>query len=78
MASKDVKRKQRLNPKGQILVEYVLLLIIAVTVAALIVNTIVSRDPEEPGFLIRKWNQILEFIGDDLPDDIKRGEDAEG
>ena len=65
-----------LGQQGQIIVEYVLLLIVAVAVAAILVNVMVSRDQSEPGFLIRKWDQILRFIGDDPSDDIRRGEDA--
>lgn len=61
-----------LNSRGQILVEYVLLLIIAVVVAALIISAMVSRNPDEPGFLVQKWDQIIRFIGNDMPDDVGR------
>lgn len=71
-------KERRNNQSGQIIVEYVLLLIVAVGVAALITNTMVSRDREDPGFLIQKWDQILRFIGDDKADDINRGEGSEG
>ena len=56
--------------RGQIVVEYVLLLIIGVAVATLITSQMVSRNPESPGFLIKKWVDILKAIGDDTPDDL--------
>jgi hypothetical protein len=53
---------------GQVVVEYVLLLVIAVSLAALITKELVKRDPETPGILVEKWDAILHAIGDDLPD----------
>ncbi|PIS10507.1 MAG: hypothetical protein COT73_08975 [Bdellovibrio sp. CG10_big_fil_rev_8_21_14_0_10_47_8] len=56
------------NSKGQIVVEYVLLLTIAITMAMIIVSLLVKRDtddPENSGALIRKWRQIQETIGND-------------
>lgn len=55
---------------GQIVLEYVLLLVIGVGVAALITSTMVSRNPESPGFLIKKWFDIIKTIGDDTADDV--------
>jgi len=51
--------------RGQIVIEYVLLLIIAVSIALLITSLLVSRDPDNPGFLINKWSQIINLIGND-------------
>lgn len=56
--------------RGQIVVEYVLLLVIGVAVATLITSQMVSRNPNSPGFLIKKWADILKAIGDDTPDDL--------
>ena len=56
---------------GQIVVEYVLLLIIGVAVATLITTTMVSRSPENPGFLVKKWFDIIKVIGEDTADDLK-------
>ena len=73
------KREQNLGghkqinaQRGQILVEYILLLIVAVGVAALMISSLVSRNPDDPGFLISKWDKILRFIGADPADDVKR------
>lgn len=52
---------------GQVVVEYVLLLVIAVAVAALITKELVKRDPENPGILVEKWDAILKTIGEDVP-----------
>ena len=59
------------NERGQIVFEYVLLLIIGVGVAALITSTVVSRDPNNPGFLVAKWLQIVRTIGADHADDLE-------
>lgn len=53
---------------GQVVVEYVLLLVIAVAMAALITKELVKRDPDNPGILVEKWDSILKTIGEDLPD----------
>ncbi len=55
------------NQKGQIVVEYVLLLTISVTIAVIIITGLVKRDPDNPGSLIRKWVEIQQAIGKDLP-----------
>ncbi len=60
-----MKRDIRQKNSGQIVIEYILLLIIAVGIAVLITNVMVSRNPDNPGFLINKWTQIIHFIGND-------------
>jgi hypothetical protein len=57
-----------MNQKGQIVVEYVLLLVIAVGLAALLINQLVDRDPDAPGVLVAKWHSILQAVGSDIPD----------
>jgi hypothetical protein len=64
--------KKRLGQSGQIVVEYVLLLVIAVIVAALITKTMISPNPDNPGFVLTAWKNVVEAIGADKPDDIKR------
>lgn len=60
-----------MNQKGQIVVEYVLLLLVAVSVSAILVSNLVSRNPDDPGILVAKWHAILNTIGEDLPDKKK-------
>lgn len=62
-------RKGRKN-SGQVVVEYTLLLGVGVLIAFLITTTLVSRDPNSPGFLIVKWAKIIEVIGVDPIDDL--------
>lgn len=55
--------------KGQIVVEYVLLLSIALTAALIIVSQLVKRDttdPQNSGALIRKWQQMQESVAKDV------------
>lgn len=56
--------------KGQIVVEYVLLLMVGVAVAVLITSLMVSRSTSDPGFLIKQWKRIIDFIAEDYPDEI--------
>ena len=56
------------NSRGQVVIEYVLLLVIAVAVAALISKELVNRDPDNTGILVQKWLDIQNTIGSDVPD----------
>jgi len=58
------------NRRGQIVVEYVLLLVIGVALAFLITTQMVSRSESSPGFLVRKWVSIITAIGADSADDV--------
>lgn len=55
---------------GQIVIEYVLLLVVGVAVATLITSQMVSRNPDNPGFLVKKWLDIIQAIGKDTADDL--------
>lgn len=57
------------SQSGQIVVEYVLLLAIAVSLGMVIVTQLINRDPSEPGnsgAVIKKWSDIQQTIGDDV------------
>ncbi len=56
------------SEKGQIVVEYVLILIVAVTVALMISSGLVSRNSDSPGVLTEKWRSLIEFIAADVPE----------
>ncbi|RYZ70577.1 MAG: hypothetical protein EOP05_13120 [Proteobacteria bacterium] len=64
--------KNRLGQSGQIVVEYVLLLAVAVLVATLITKTMISPNKDNPGFVLTAWRDVVQAIGSDQPDDIKR------
>ncbi|WP_413294730.1 hypothetical protein ACLSU7_06410 [Bdellovibrio sp. HCB185ZH] len=61
-----------MNKRGQIVVEYVLLLVIATGVAALLVSQLVSRNTDKPGVLTAQWQLILNAVGSDVPDSNKK------
>ena len=63
----QISQNKKLNARGQVVVEYVLLLIVAVGIAALITSLIASRNPDEPGIIVAKWHEILKTIGSDTP-----------
>lgn len=63
----------RLGERGQVVVEYVLLLISSVIVAMLITRLMVGRDPGNPGFVISAWQAIVDEVGRDFADDLQSG-----
>lgn len=54
--------------RGQIVLEYILLLVISVGVATLLTKSLVSRNPASPGILTGAWNNINTVIGNDIID----------
>ena len=54
------------SQKGQVVLEYVLLTMVAITVAIIITTKTIKRDKEDPGFIVLQWHKILESIGKDL------------
>lgn len=62
------------NDRGQIVVEYVLLVVVGVTVAMLITSTMVSRNADRPGFLVKKWADLIRLVGNDPADDLTAAE----
>lgn len=52
--------------------EYVLLMVVAVTLGALLMRGCVERKPgPEGGSIIQLWNQLLLAIGADKADEVK-------
>jgi uncharacterized protein (UPF0333 family) len=72
MRCREVKNdhfsKSRLGQRGQVAVEYILLLVVGVMVWLILVNQLVSRDSNSPGLVVQKWYQIIQFIGSDKID----------
>lgn len=58
------------NQRGQILIEYVLLLLIGLMIGNILVRQLTrfSDDPEQRGVIIQRWIKIWEAIGKDLPE----------
>ncbi len=58
------------NNSGQILVEYILLLLIAVSSAMILTTALVGRrsNVDDSGIIIKSWHNIIKAIGNDLPD----------
>lgn len=53
------------SQNGQVAVEYILLLAVGVAIWLVVMNGLVSRNPQSPGLVIKKWQQIIEVIGKD-------------
>lgn len=61
-----------LKNRGQVALEYILLLSLSVFIVLMMVRILVGADPENPGLIYRVWLDLLEIIGSDKPDDIDR------
>lgn len=59
------------NKKGQVIVEYLLLMVIAIGLATFMTKKLIYRNVNEPGIIIGAWNKILISIGNDIPDCVK-------
>lgn len=66
-------RSKLLSERGQVIIEYVLLMVVALGLAAIIMKSVINRDPSNPGFLMKKWQTLVEQIGADDPN--KRSSD---
>lgn len=60
------------NKRGQILVEYLLLMVIAVACATIMIKGLVGRSDAKPGVVIKQWDKVIHIIGNDLPDCSKQ------
>ncbi len=58
------------NDRGQVVVEYVLLLIVLVSVATTIVGSLIGSTGN-PGTVIKAWNSLLLTIAQDLPERVE-------
>jgi len=68
-SSQDLTLKTTLGQnKGQLIVEYVLLIFVVVSIAVLMTRSLVGRSEGNTGLIINKWSQLLEMVGQDLGD----------
>ena len=54
--------------KGQIILEYILILVIAVSVATLLTSRLVGRGDDSSGIVIQAWGELNRMVGEDLGD----------
>ena len=59
------------NQRGQILVEYLLLMVIAVACSTILTKQLIDRG-SNPGIIIKNWNSILKTLANDVPDCSKQ------
>jgi len=57
------------NRAGQVVIEYVLLLVVLSSLGAVIIKGLVSRNADEPGLLVAKWHSIIKTIAVDNPEE---------
>lgn len=54
--------------RGQVLIEYLLLMVIVIASASILMKGLINREPGKQGALIKAWDGIIRTIGNDLPD----------
>lgn len=57
------------NRTGQVVIEYMLLLVLVTSLGAVIIKGLVSRNTDDPGILVAKWHSIIKTIADDNPEE---------
>ncbi len=55
------------NQDGQVIVEYVLLLIALISIAFIITGGLIGTGGE-PGFIVKTWSGVIKTIAQDLPE----------
>lgn len=57
------------NRRGQVIVEYLLIMVLVVAIAAMLTKKLVGRgDDDNQGVIVRSWSRMIKAIGNDLPD----------
>lgn len=58
------------NTRGQVVVEYLLIMVLMVAIAAGLTKKLVGRgdDDASQGMIIKSWARMIKVIGNDLPD----------
>lgn len=64
------RRLRRQSESGQIVIEYVLLMVAAIGIALVMTNLMVSRADGQEGFVIKSWRGMVEAIATDKADGI--------
>lgn len=61
-------QEKRSSQRGQIVFEFILLMVISITIATMVSKKMVSRDPGDPGFLVSAWARMSQAVGSDIID----------
>lgn len=57
------------NRRGQVVVEYLLIMVLMVALAATLTKKLVGRgEDDNQGMIVKTWSRIIKAIGNDLPD----------
>lgn len=61
------------NTRGQVIVEYLLIMVLMVAIAATLTKKLVGRgDDDNQGVIVKGWSRMIKAIGNDLPDCAKQ------
>lgn len=61
------------NKRGQVIVEYLLIMVLMVAIAATLTKKLVGRgDDDNQGVIVKSWGRMIKAIGNDLPDCAKQ------
>lgn len=58
------------SQRGQVIVEYLLIMVLMVAIAATLTKRLVGRgdSDDQKGVIVKSWSRIIKAIGNDLPD----------
>lgn len=61
------------NNRGQVIIEYLLIMVLMVALAATLTKKLVGRGDEgSQGVIVKTWSRMIKAIGNDLPDCAKQ------
>lgn len=62
--------KRMAQQQGQVIVEYLLIMVLVVAIAATLTKTLVGRSDNESsqGIIIKSWSRMIKAIGNDVAD----------
>lgn len=61
------------NNRGQVIVEYLLIMVLMVAIASFLTKKLVGRGDEDgQGIIVKSWSRMIKAVGNDLPDCSKQ------
>lgn len=59
------------NKRGQVVVEYLLIMVLMVAIAATLTKKLVGRG-DDSGVIVKAWSRMIKAVGNDLADCSKQ------
>lgn len=71
MSQAKPTKNETKGQSGQVIVEYILLLVFSLTIGVLVTKLFVNRAEGKEGFVILQWQALIQAVAADVPDRVK-------